>query len=167
MTNHHCSRPREQLFAVVGTKRIRPPAHVRRLDASRVRTSKPSAVAAGCLALSPVPSRTRKLSSSAPMVLHARVRGRAGRRPIKSRKAPAERLRLFCCSMFFFGFECTVPGSTPRHPGFGLPRREQVGGSLVRPWSPLWSPLLVSLVSSGLCARGPFVLTYERTSYAR
>ena len=31
----------------------------------------------------PFPSRTRKLSPAAPMVLHARVCGRVGRRPIK------------------------------------------------------------------------------------
>jgi hypothetical protein len=43
----------------------------------------------------PFPSRTRKLSPSAPMVLHAQVCGRVGRRPIKSRKAPVERLGLF------------------------------------------------------------------------
>src|SRR5580692_8273241 len=35
----------------------------------------------------PFPSRTRKLSPSAPMVLHARVCGRVGRCPIK-KKAP-------------------------------------------------------------------------------
>ena len=34
----------------------------------------------------PFPSRIRKLSPSAPMVLHARVCGRVGRRPIKLRK---------------------------------------------------------------------------------
>src|SRR5271168_4037205 len=38
----------------------------------------------------PFPSRTRKLSPSAPMVLHARVCGRVGRRPIKS---SAQRMR--------------------------------------------------------------------------
>src|SRR5580700_9890241 len=36
----------------------------------------------------PFPSRTRKLSPAAPMVLPARVGGRVGRRPIKT-KAPA------------------------------------------------------------------------------
>jgi hypothetical protein len=34
----------------------------------------------------PFPSRTRKLSPSAPMVLHAQVCGRVGRRPIKLKK---------------------------------------------------------------------------------
>ena len=34
----------------------------------------------------PFPSRTRKLSPSAPMVLHAQVCGRVGRRPINSMK---------------------------------------------------------------------------------
>src|SRR5882757_10924539 len=34
----------------------------------------------------PFPSRTRQLSSSAPMVLHAQVCGRVGRRPVKLRK---------------------------------------------------------------------------------
>ena len=47
----------------------------------------------------PFPSRTRKLSPTAPMVLHARVCGRVGRRPIKH-KAPAgvNRVRGFLFS---------------------------------------------------------------------
>src|SRR5712664_3997264 len=43
----------------------------------------------------PFPSRTRKLSPSAPMVLHARVCGRVGRCPDK-KKAPAK-AGAFCC----------------------------------------------------------------------
>src|SRR5579875_1675825 len=42
----------------------------------------------------PVPSRTRKLSPSAPMVLHARVCGRVGRCPIQ-KKAPARNRGFF------------------------------------------------------------------------
>src|SRR5713226_6806345 len=41
----------------------------------------------------PFPSRTRKLSPSAPMVLHAQVCGRVGSCPVMS-EAPAERLGL-------------------------------------------------------------------------
>src|SRR6266478_5631650 len=41
----------------------------------------------------PFPSRTRQLSPSAPMVLHAQVCGRVGSCPVMS-KAPAERLGL-------------------------------------------------------------------------
>jgi hypothetical protein len=39
----------------------------------------------------PFPSRTRKLSPSAPMVLHAQVCGRVGRCPIKKRSPGADR----------------------------------------------------------------------------
>ncbi len=42
----------------------------------------------------PFPSRTRKLSLSAPMVLHARVCGRVGRCPIKF-KSPQRKLGAF------------------------------------------------------------------------
>src|SRR5207248_4222966 len=42
----------------------------------------------------PFPSRTRKLSLSAPMVLHARVCGRLGSRPVIS-KSPTPKGRAF------------------------------------------------------------------------
>ncbi len=44
----------------------------------------------------PFPSRTRKLSPSAPIVLHARVCGRLGSRPVNS-KSPTERLGFCVC----------------------------------------------------------------------
>src|SRR5579871_1089782 len=43
----------------------------------------------------PFPSRTRKLSLSAPMVLHAQVCGRVGSRPIKQQKPGSSRAGLF------------------------------------------------------------------------
>jgi hypothetical protein len=55
------------------------------------------------------------MSPSAPIVLHARVCGRVGRRPIKSRKAPAEKIVAFLL-LFILGFECTVPGFPPGFP---------------------------------------------------
>src|SRR6476660_1705874 len=47
----------------------------------------------------PFPSRTRKLSPSAPMVLHARVCGRVGSRPIKLKK-PRSKDRGFCVLLY-------------------------------------------------------------------
>jgi hypothetical protein len=44
----------------------------------------------------PFPSRTRKLSPSAPMVLHAEVCGRVGRRPIKLARGPRRDPGAFC-----------------------------------------------------------------------
>src|SRR5207237_10081322 len=61
---------------------------------------RPQAAAGGVIAFwvtlargtHPFPSRTRKLSLSAPMVLHAQVCGRVGSRPVLNHtKAPAKR----------------------------------------------------------------------------
>src|SRR3989442_1054789 len=43
----------------------------------------------------PFPSRTRKLSLSAPIVLHARVCGRLGSRPVINHKSPTPTGRAF------------------------------------------------------------------------
>ena len=58
----------------------------------------------------PFPSRTRKLSLSAPMVLHARVCGRVGSCPDK-KKRPSESWAVFVLG------DHSVPGSTRSHPG--------------------------------------------------
>src|SRR5436853_3500237 len=50
----------------------------------------------------PFPSRTRQLSPSAPMVLHAQVCGRVGRRPIKYNKRPGRKIGPFAFSTLEF-----------------------------------------------------------------
>src|ERR1039457_563498 len=49
----------------------------------------------------PFPSRTRQLSSSAPMVLHAQVCGRVGRRPVYFKGLRfSRRPFVFFCTLF-------------------------------------------------------------------
>src|SRR5215469_1424291 len=55
----------------------------------------------------PFPSRTRKLSPSAPIVLHARVCGRLGSRPVKF-KSPANKLGFFYFWLRFFRATSTI-----------------------------------------------------------
>ena len=78
----------------------------------------------------PFPSRTRKLSPSAPMVLHAQVCGRVGRRPIKSRKTPVERLGFFVLCLSVRPEFASL--SSPR-PGRGTPTKVTL--SCVPPYS--------------------------------
>src|SRR5665213_4443138 len=66
----------------------------------------PVAMAAG---IHPFPSRTRKLSSPAPMVLGGRPPGRVGRRRNISRKPPARRAGgFYVCIRVFVLFRHTV-----------------------------------------------------------
>src|SRR4051812_49393140 len=60
----------------------------------------------------PFPSRTRQLSPSAPMVLHAQVCGRVGRRPIKYNKRPGHTIGPFAFQVH------SKPNGVPfsRHP---------------------------------------------------
>ena len=60
----------------------------------------------------PFPSRTRKLSPSAPIVLHAQVCGRVGSRPVNS-KNPTRKGRAFYFSHKFFLLRTFLCSSQP------------------------------------------------------